>query len=317
MKLGEIFREGLFFAVFSFSRFLFATGAWGFGTRHILRTWDGLGVMTRILFGGGALLMLLVMSAATVAQAAAVDPKSLGYQGGANSHPHNLSSLNTNADGIHAPPGGEDQICKFCHTPHGASSKGPLWNRPDPVGPSGDGSFPLYGQNSGRLGEIEINEIPAAKYGGEDYPNGSTRLCLSCHDGVTAIGEVLNGPPLASLSMSERGTIDLDTSHPVSFVYNEEVLAAIMTVPKKADQYTLPDPALGMLDRQNRMQCTTCHDPHFHTKGGSYTLPMWRNYSTFENVDYEGTCSACHVGGSSSSGLFRTPGIGDNHFTAP
>ncbi|MDO3376957.1 cytochrome c3 family protein [Geoalkalibacter halelectricus] len=263
--------------------------------------------MKQRLIGLGMVLLAVMIHVAATAWAA-VDPKSLGYMGGQNAHPHNLSSLNTNADGIHAPPGGEDQICKFCHTPHGASNKGPLWNRPDPLGPNFDGSFPLYGQNSGRLGEIEINEIAAAKYGGDDYPNGATRLCLSCHDGVTAIGEVLNGPPLASLTMSERGTIDLDTSHPVSFVYNEEVLAAIMTVPQKADQYQLPHPDLRMLDNQGRMQCTTCHDPHFHTKGGTYTLPMWRNYTGFDNDDYEAACAACHVGGSSSPGLIRPSG---------
>ncbi len=261
----------------------------------------------------GALLGLLLGMGA--GQAATVDSKSLGFQGGANEHPHNLSSLNTNATGIHAPADGENQICRFCHTPHGASNKGPLWNRRDPLGPNSDGTFPLYGQNSGRLGEIEIDDIPAAQYGGADYPNGATRLCLSCHDGVTAVGEVLNRGTIANLSMSARGTIDLDTSHPVSFVYNNDVLGAIMGVPKKAGQYTLPPQ--GMLDRQDRMQCTSCHDPHVDTRAGAYTLPMWRMYSGNDNNDYEGTCQACHVGGSSSPGLFRTPGIGDNHFSNP
>jgi hypothetical protein len=266
---------------------------------------------------GVAVGLVGLMLGAGIAQAAPVDPKSLGHNGGANQHPHNLSSRNTNADGIHAPAGGENQICRFCHTPHGASNKGPLWNRRDPLGPNGDGTFPLYGQISGRLGEIEIDDIPAAQYGGADYPNGATRLCLSCHDGVTAVGEVLSRGTIANLTMSARGTIDLDTSHPVSFVYNEEVRAGIMVNVNKAGQYTLPPAEAGMLDKQSRMQCTSCHDPHLDTKAGAYTLPMWRRYTGIENDDYEGTCTACHVGGSNSPGLFRKPGIGDNHFTNP
>jgi len=242
--------------------------------------------------------------------------QSLGDSAGANTHPHNLSSLNTSASGIHAPVGTETRICVFCHTPHSASSKGALWNRRDPIGPNGDGTFPLYGAISGRLDEIEIDNIAEAQYGTGEYPNGASRLCLSCHDGVTAIGEVINPgsapSPLGGLGSilaedpGSNAVIDLDASHPVSFIYTESVRSQIQTVKGDAvpgDEYILP--SAGILDSQQRMQCTACHDPHIDTNDGTYLLPMWRKYTGDENADYESTCGECHVGGSSSPGLIR------------
>lgn len=259
-----------------------------------------------------------------VSSASAV--QKLGDNGGANDHPHNLSNMNTGA-GIHALPTETSQICIFCHTPHSASSDGPLWNRADPDGPNGDGSFPLYGSLSGRLGEIAIdNPASGAQYGGAfQYPNGTTRLCLSCHDGVTAIGEVINGGwegdiIAPSLTMSAAGTINLDVSHPVSFVYTDGASSVSVRDFIETDQgvpgtYAIPALDSGYLEQGSdglyRVQCTTCHDPHLDTFDAGYTLPMWRNASNTpgnENADYEATCSACHVGGSASGGLNRTPG---------
>lgn len=211
----------------------------------------------------------------------------LAVDGFQNAHPHNLSSTSSSA--IHAPVAGEDQLCKFCHTPHGGSTEGPLWNRINPKGPSGDGTFPLY------AGAAALKAISAAQYNvtvaadPTKYPNGATRLCLSCHDGVTAVGEVIVGGNLASLTMSGFGTIDLSTSHPVSFTYTEAVSALL------PGSYSRPVPgSIVKLDGSERMQCTTCHDPHNDTNAGTYTLPMWRLYTGAEADDYNNTCLTCH-----------------------
>ena len=226
---------------------------------------------------------------------AAVDPTmTLGYNGGQNDNPHNLSSLNTNVSGTHASAGGEDRICVFCHTPHGASTTAsPLWNRNDPTGPSG--GFPLY------AGALAIKNIAAAKYTNTDasvqYPNGASRMCLSCHDGVSAVGAVINGGSagnnLASLTMPASAVIDLSTSHPISFVYNSTVLAGLAAVGET--NYQLPAATSKVkLDSQNRMQCTTCHDPHVNTRSATYSLPMWADYTGNDNSDYSDTCDQCH-----------------------
>ncbi len=258
-------------------------------------------------------MVLLAVFCLFSSQAIYAATQRLGDNAGVNDHPHNLSSIGSSA--IRAPAGTEDRICIFCHTPHSASSKGALWNRRDPIGPNGDGTFPLYGQNTvpSRLGEIEIDNIAAAQYGVGEYPNGASRLCLSCHDGVTAIGEVIN-PGSGSLPLGGLGSIpaedptstaviDLNTSHPISFVYDATVRTAINAVKGGGADYVAP--AAGILDNNTRMQCTSCHDPHLDTNDGVYNLPMWRRYTGVENADYEGTCSECHAGGSGSTGLIR------------
>lgn len=241
------------------------------------------------------LFALFSVALSSVATSAVLDSMRLGYDtnvglaGIQNSHPHNLSS--ESSSNVHGTATESDEVCKFCHTPHGGTAKGPLWNRIDPIGPYGTGVFPLY------TGAAELKAIPDAQYNATVaadpslYPNGSSRLCLSCHDGVTAVGEVIVGGELATLTMTGSGTITLDTSHPISFVYSAAVEAALPA------SYSLPtgaDPVV--LDGQERMQCTTCHDPHNDTREGIYNLPMWRAFTALANeaTDYDDTCQSCH-----------------------
>jgi hypothetical protein len=239
-------------------------------------------------------------------------------------NPHNLSNTSS---GIHAGPFETDQICIFCHAPHNSSAAGPLWNRPEITTALGGGAFPLYGH----LDQIVIDDTPAAKYGGTNtYPNGSTRLCLSCHDGVTAVGTVISawggGEIAPSLGAMTTMVVDLSTSHPISFVYNDpDVMTAVNTKTQNdagtltviPGQYKLP--ALDILDADGRMQCTTCHDPHIDTYEGptGYTLPMWRHYTGNDGADYDDTCGECHIGGAGSTGLFQDSLTKDQLHTIP
>jgi hypothetical protein len=248
--------------------------------------------------------IVLIISFLTLSSAAfaASVPGSLGYGNGVNDNPHNLSSLSTAT--ISAPLGGEEQICIFCHTPHGASAQSTLWNRPDLY--QADSSYPLYS------GPLVINETLPGSPGGSltnsqytkddpaiQYPNGSSRMCMSCHDGVTAIGTVLNGGELATLSMSATGTIDLLASHPISFVYNAAVVGNINFA--RGPEYREPPNALlAPRDGNSRMQCTTCHEPHFDTRhDNSYPYPFWRNAGrgvpAGSAADYNLTCDQCHL----------------------
>jgi hypothetical protein len=261
---------------------------------------------SRLTVASGLLIVLLWGASAL----AASQKLAAGVPAGNNDHPHNMSS--TGSSSVQALPGETDQICIFCHTPHNSSDRGALWNRPDITSPLGGGNFPLYG----RLTEIIIDDITEAKYGGgNEYPNGSTRLCLSCHDGVTAVGAVISawgGPIADSIGPMTTMIIDLSTSHPVSFTYDAAVLLPALNAKATvtANRYQLP--AVGILDDQSRMQCTACHDPHVDTNDGSYLLPMWRKYTGIEADDYDDTCGECHIGGATSGGLVR-PSPGSIH----
>ncbi|NOZ54826.1 MAG: hypothetical protein GXP08_17110 [Gammaproteobacteria bacterium] len=83
----------------------------------------------------------------------------------------------------------EQQICVFCHTPHaGLPTQGPLWNRE-----LSNATYSTYVSGSLDAGRPGLNPNAAAQP--LPQPNGSSKLCLSCHDGTLAIGavNVLNG----------------------------------------------------------------------------------------------------------------------------
>lgn len=78
-----------------------------------------------------------------------------------------------------APGGGNEEICVFCHTPHGANSSAggpPLWNKGLPA----TGGFTLY-STSTLDSTIALSGSPSL-------------ACLSCHDGVSAMDNIVNAP---------------------------------------------------------------------------------------------------------------------------
>lgn len=218
---------------------------------------------------------------------------------------HNMSNLSDNT--IKAQPlanDGTDQICIFCHTPHSATPDSPLWSRPDPA----TSTFPIYGNPlviGGGLGADPSGQTTRSQYNTDAvYPNGASRMCLSCHDGVTAIGLLSDGTTINMLggnTLNDMGSsmaIDLSTSHPVSFVYDGAVLADLLAY-YGPGSYILPDTADAVdtpLDGKSRMQCTTCHDPHNDTSlDGGGLPPFWRQSSVVFTDEYDDVCAACHT----------------------
>lgn len=205
-------------------------------------------------------------------------------------NPHNLSSTSNNAVKSADPSvGGTDEICVFCHTPHSAAPQTPLWNRPDP----GDmGSFAVYAQPLVIKANPGVSGYDAAS---PDYPSGASRMCLSCHDGTTSVGVLLDREVTMDGGPATLAKIDLATSHPISFKYDATVLALL-------GAYQLPSGAIDVpLDSSDRMQCTTCHDPHEDTSGlASYgNLPFWRHQGNAGS--YDDVCNDCHTGPTSGT----------------
>jgi predicted CXXCH cytochrome family protein len=175
-------------------------------------------------------------------------------QAGVATTKHNLSISGPGT--VKATDPAETQTCVFCHVPHNSSTLAPLWNRNNPAA---TGYTPYTSSTTkGTMGQ----------------PNGSSLLCLSCHDGTVALGELLSrgaarvaiAGTTASGMMSPSASLigrDLSDDHPVSFAYNAALVTA--AAGELADSITLTGKV--KLDKTGQMQCSSCHDAHNDTNG--------------------------------------------------
>lgn len=175
-----------------------------------------------------------------------------------------------------------DEICVFCHTPHGSNSAftgGPLWNR--------DASAAVLG---GVYSSATLNASIDT-----DYTKIDAAACMSCHDGAQTIGDAaLRNPPNAPVSGvvgDYTGTVvgppmldnDMSNDHPVNFSYDDSdaddaEINAIGSLPAEI-KFTNTD------IQNNVVQCSTCHDVH-NTVGENLIV-----------INNEGSnlCRACHL----------------------
>ena len=160
--------------------------------------------------------------------------------------PHNL---NNGGWGISvSTPQGANQVCLPCHVPHnaypdeGGTINDVLWNH----------------QETGLAFTMYPTDLPQSS-----QPEGASKMCLSCHDGVTAIDSyggttgtvTLAGRPSA---IGEDG--DLTDDHPIGVTY-----------PVGAEGYHDPTNFTGVvlvsINGDDRVECTSCHDPHNNILG--------------------------------------------------
>ncbi|MFH0794018.1 MAG: cytochrome c3 family protein [bacterium] len=161
----------------------------------------------------------------------------------------------------------DDRICVFCHTPHGARETAPLWNRRDSTAAYVPYDSPTLKANPGQ-------------------PTGASKLCLSCHDGTIAFGDLvsedraisMSGSPVMPSGPGLIGT-DLRDDHPISFNYFDSLA-------QKGGELASPstfDPKVK-LDINGDLQCTACHDPHDN---------HWKNFLVMDN-QFSMLCLQCH-----------------------
>ena len=157
----------------------------------------------------------------------------------------------------------DSRVCIFCHTSHTANPKAPMWNR----------------RQSGAIYTLYDSSTLDAKPG---QPDGTSILCLSCHDGTVALGNTFKNPKSMSFahSMTKRGNLgtDLSDDHPISFVYDANLAT---------QDGDLKDPSTlspHVLDQNNKLQCTSCHDSHKDLQG---------NFLKRSN-EFSDLCFTCH-----------------------
>jgi Doubled CXXCH motif (Paired_CXXCH_1) len=107
---------------------------------------------------------------------------------------HNLSSTSDPANV--RTTAGTDEICVFCHTPHAADNSAPvpLWNKRLPVG----------------TGYTSYSTLNSSTIDGTFAAVGSVSLaCLSCHDGVQAMDNIINAPGSGGFDVTGGGAVGL------------------------------------------------------------------------------------------------------------
>ena len=199
--------------------------------------------------------------------------------GGVADTKHNFSSATASPNAYFW---GTRQVCVFCHTPHNASTTGPLWNHETNTGQS----YTMYTSDT-------MDMLPSAS------PRDPSLLCLSCHDGAIAVNSLNNvpgpegagtygAPGGAGLDASGHLTVasgayvgtDLRNDHPVGLTYDSTRDNAFH--PRSGDGQQYPDKLLylGLY-----VECTSCHNPHDNT------------YSDFliESNVGSALCSRCHI----------------------
>lgn len=223
---------------------------------------------------------------------------------------HDFSASNTMATpfaGVWEVPGPGgfpliiDEICVFCHTPHGASTNVPglpggtwLWNR---TNTASNYTFQMYSSST-----MSASVSPT--------PTGVSLMCMSCHDGVTSIGvNLINAPGSGNPTVTPNGIdapgsmgnvyngaaflgwgpnlgenyvgsgsniINLSNDHPISFDWPSNV-PGLRTAPT--------DSRLRLFGvGSNRVECATCHNVHDPANEPFLVMPN-------TNSDM---CRACH-----------------------
>ena len=209
---------------------------------------------------------------------------------------HNLSTSGpgtTRASGT----GGTSEVCVFCHTPHGATLqdqggaalRSPLWNRRVPAG----ATYTPYTSSS--------LDAQAIVNGFDNQPGGSSKLCLSCHDGTLAIGNVnvlggIANPTITMTGTGPGGTMpagegtasgftrnlgtDLRNDHPISVTYTNALATrdgelravdaqqrwpagtgSVVGIRTPGFKPLLPLEPTGS-GGLGQVQCASCHDAH-------------------------------------------------------
>jgi len=177
--------------------------------------------------------------------------------------PHNLTTLDVWS--VVVP---QNRVCLPCHTVHNAKIdeggvQQVLWNHEITTQ-----TFQMYTTSAGHRG---------------NQPEGTSKLCLSCHDGATAIDSFggnegfFNNILISPDRPSNLGT-DLRDDHPIGVEYPPPDVTGYN------DKSTFSGVKVVTIDGVDRVECTSCHDPHDNSLG------MFLR----QTLDGSAICLECH-----------------------
>ena len=169
--------------------------------------------------------------------------------------------------------GGE--ICVACHTPHNSATvaDAPLWNH--------DLSTQTYALYNSPTLNATVSQ-----------PGGTSKLCLSCHDGTVAYDNTALGTKMSGTSAI--GSDGLTNDHPISFTFDTNLATADGALHDPAATTvtigTGTDTKTGTINdimlSGGELQCASCHDVHNKFTDGAKLLRVSNAGSAL--------CLTCH-----------------------
>lgn len=148
------------------------------------------------------------------------------------------------------------QICVVCHTPHNSDTtvtEAPLWNHAVTAQ-----TFAMYSS-------------PTFNATQDAQPTGASKLCLSCHDGVTAVDSFGGAVGTLLITGTKNLGTDLTNDHPISILYDTALsvadpglydpAVATVTIGAGGDK-TLTGTVAALMLPNGKVQCSSCHDVH-------------------------------------------------------
>ncbi len=194
------------------------------------------------------------------------------------------------------------EICVFCHTPHGTNvGQGPIWNR-----------------STANADPYVMYDIVSSNT--DSNPSGisaSSKACMTCHDGATALNALMNNPGLANAAVTPSGDLslsngniggasgrDLSNDHPIAVAYDgagatsadnkaslnplTDINAAYVTV-KIYSTDGVTGSVRGATNNATLIQCESCHDVH----GADSAFGVVPSFLRVWNSD-SALCLTCH-----------------------
>ena len=197
--------------------------------------------------------------------------------------PHNFSAETWNT---------REEICRVCHVPHDHNKPGQnylnglLWNHDVSTA-----TYTMYGS----AWSSSITGVQSAQ------PDGTSKLCLGCHDGTVGI-DAFDGHTTPATEFigasSERvpnfvdgAHKDLRGTHPLSIAFPAGEIGTKFNDPATTNWQAGGTVASTLQD--GKVQCSTCHD--VHDKDAVPATHLLKPAAKASQGTASGLCLACHI----------------------
>jgi hypothetical protein len=166
--------------------------------------------------------------------------------------------------------GSMSAACLYCHVPHSGRGKAALWGQTY--------SNQIYSTYVSKTAQNTTVQPPVGE---------ASSMCLSCHDGTVAVGQVTPyGPFIMKGTFPNTMGSQLQGSHPFSLQVPLKDSPSL--VPSLVANGTTNDSTKSVQLIKGNIECSSCHNPHIQSVD-----KLSPNFLVRDNLK-GGICLSCH-----------------------